>query len=829
MFLQDHNKTAFIYDDVHISYRVLMSRVVFYDSLYKIRKGDRVAVLSENRPEWIYAFYSAWKKGGITVPLDFALSVESLTEILKDCSPKVIFCSDKEEETVKKAVKKARLAVKILVFERMAMPTHIEFDDFTIPVSGSMEDLALIMYTSGTTGNPKGVMLTYNNLMASIESLVAMNMLRKNDILIGLLPFYHILPLQGLVVGTCVVGYTVVLVKSLAAEDILKALQKYRVTMFLGVPRLYELFHRGIMTKVNASPVGRVLFALASRIDSLSFSRALFKKVHDSFGGNVHAYLTGGAKMEPRIMDDLWHLGFKMVEGYGSTETAPLIAFNPFEKVKRGSVGIPMAGTSVKIVDDEIVVKGRNVMKGYYNNRRDTDRALRDGWYYTGDTGHIDDEGYLTVTGRKDDIIVLANGENINPEEVELSIMKLSPLVQDIGVTELNGQLAAFVYPNFDMFRKENIINIFETIKVKVIENYNRTAANYRRILHVKIVKDEFPKTRLGKLKRYMLKELLHDKHVRRDYDDEPVFREYAILKKFLREMKGFVPVKTDHLEIDLGLDSLDKVELQTFVERNFGLFLSDEEMASHATVLSMAELIRDGKVRVSNEEFNWGKILLQENTFRLPEGHLRLRGLRSFARLLLHWFFEIRVRGLESIPGNPFILVANHQSYLDVLILLTILPVELLENTYFLMKDNPRRSKILGFLSRGRNIIIVNIDRDLRGSLQKAARVLEKGKNLVIFPEGIRTRTGAMQPFKKLFSILSREFNAPVVPLAIKGAYALMPYGKVLPSRGCIEFIFSEEIYPGKMSYDKLTRKVESHIGAIVEALEGEKIGAKK
>ena len=201
------------------------------------------------------------------------------------------------------------------------------------------DEVAVIIYTSGTTGKPKGVMLTYNNLLTSINGIRKLEMITAEDRLLGILPFHHIFPLQGTIIAPLFTGSTSIMVKSLVAAEIMATMQKYKPTMFLGVPRLYEMFHGGLMTKVNASIVGKVLFRLSRSIGSLAFSRILFAKVQRAFGGSVRAYLTGGAKMDEKVARNLRALGFKLVEGYGLSETAPLVAFNPFDAVRPGSVG----------------------------------------------------------------------------------------------------------------------------------------------------------------------------------------------------------------------------------------------------------------------------------------------------------------------------------------------------------------------------------------------------------------------------------------------------------------------------------------------------------
>jgi len=499
MLIQRLDKTAFIYDDSETSYGELIDTIGTYSAILSVNRGDRVLLFSENRPEWIYAFYASWDQGGVNVPVDAGIETENLRYIVNDCDPAIIFCSAGTVDRALAAVEGARRKPEIIVFE------NIEYAKEGKPVSleaGDPTALAVIVYTSGTTGDPKGVMLTYDNLVSNIESLVKLEMFKPADRILGLLPFHHILPLQGIVIAPFFIGATVVYVKNLVAEAILEACQKHRVTMFLGVPRLYELFHTGIMKKVNANPVTRLLFRLARRINSRKFGHALFGAVHRRFGGHVHAFLTGGAKMDENVARDLWSMGFRLVEGYGLTETSPLLAFNPYGNIKLGSVGLPLRGSEVRIMEDEVVVRGRNVMKGYYNKPAETERAMRGGWFHTGDTGRFDGDGYLYLTGRKDEMIVLPNGKNINPEEIENRILRMSPMIKEIAVLQNEGQLTALILPDLASFTAEEIRNVLETLKWKVIDRYNSTVAGYKKILNFTLLKEELPKTRLGKMKQ---------------------------------------------------------------------------------------------------------------------------------------------------------------------------------------------------------------------------------------------------------------------------------------------------------------------------------------
>ncbi len=814
MMLADHDKTALIYRDEPISYTDLLTRVAAYASGYRIGKGDRVAICSENRPEWIYAFYSVWLNGGIPVPLDATAAPADLAVILDDSTPSAALCSSGCSRNVREAMTICRNAVPVLLFDDMPAPVP----GSGRPVSGGEPgDTALILYTSGTTGAPKGVMLSFDNLAACIEGISTLGMLVPGDRLIGLLPFHHIFPLQGTVIAPLCIGSSVVIVASLSSDDILAALQRHQVTMFLGVPKLYELFHAGIMRKIRASPAVRLLFMLVRLAGSNRPGRIVFGRIHRAFGGHVRAYLTGGAPMDRLVARDLWALGFRLVEGYGLTETAPLVAFNHFDRIRPGTVGRPMAGIEVKIEDGEVLVRGRNVMKGYYKNPAATAEKVRDGWFHTGDLGEFDSHGYLRVTGRTDDMIVLPNGKNISPEEIERRLVESSPYIREAGVFLRGGRLAAVVLPDFSALENDGVTTIRETIRWKVIDRYNTQVPGYRRVMDLVICHEELPRTRLGKLKRYLLDDFAKGDRPAAGRRAEPATREYQIIKKFLGSLSRTDVRPEHHLELDLGLDSLNRVELMVFIESAFGVAIDEQELAHTQTVEQLAGLVAGRRTRMDDMAVGWREILGAPVPSTVRSRVNLLRCVRFIARPLFRAYFKLRYRGINHLPDGPFIIAPNHQSFMDVLLIAIALPDKVLHDTFFLARESLARRAPVRYLMKKANVVFLNFERDLRSALGNAASVLASGRNLVIFPEGHRSRDGSIGPFKKTFAILSAELGIPVVPVAISGAYDALPKNGLLPRPGTIELAFLEPVQARGADYDAMAEKIRSIINRAV------------
>jgi long-chain acyl-CoA synthetase len=811
MFLKDHKKTAFIWKGEKISYNQFLRQVDRYASLLQHQEGSKVAIISENRPEWAYAFYAAWKKSFIPVPIDFMSEVEEIRYILEDCKPANVFCSRARLEKLRKAEHQLSYDPDILVFEELDPPDQGQ------PNFPEMEKdaTAAIIYTSGTTGSPKGVMLSFDNLLANIISISEdVPIYHRDHKILILLPLHHSYPLMGTLVVPVYVGATMAFSPSMATEDILQTLQKNEVTMIVGVPRFFNLVMKGIKEKINQSKLAKLLFKLAAGVNSIKFSRFLFKSVHDKFGGNIQIMPCGGAALDEELHRDYQTLGFEIYPGYGMTETAPLITFPRPGEVKIGSVGKPLNVNEVKIQDGEIITRGQNVMKGYYNRPEETDKVIRNGWLYTGDLGYFDDDGYLFITGRKKEIIVLPSGKNINPVEIEFKLEKITDYIKEIGVFMHHDLLQAVIVPDRAKLREDDVTDLEEYFKWQVIDNYNSGVAPYKQIKKFHLINEELPKTRLQKLRRFKLKDFVKDKQDQPEIKEEPEYKEYQLISDFIRKQVERDIFPNDHLDFDIGLDSLDKVSLQYFLKNTFGVEIKEIHLRENPTVQKLSEYIRDQSDKIKVELVNWQKILREKVNINLPESWFTQPLLKHIGKFLLRTYFKLDVNGLDNIPEAPYILAPNHQSFIDGLLVIVGMSNVQLRKTYFYAKEKHVKKPWIKFLARKNNVIVVNIGENLKLSLQKMAAVLKQNENIIIFPEGTRTKTGKVGSFKKAFAILSKELNTPIVPVAISGAYQALPPGAHLPNfKTKITVSFLRPIYPENKNPDELTGIVREKI----------------
>lgn len=815
IFVKDYNKTAIIYDDREYSYKEVILSAKSFSERINIKKEDRVIIFMENRPELLFSFLGIWNKQGTCVCLDGGFSGEELTYYIKDCKPKYIFTSRVNYEAAAKGLELAGMenSVEILVVDDI--PVDYIGDDLTIEI-GDKYFVSLILYTSGTTGNPKGVMLMFDNILINMEGLDEYKMFRTTDRVLALLPMHHIFPLLGAGVVPLGKGATIVFLKEVSSQAMVEALQKYKITFIIGVPKLWEMLHKKIMEKINGGKITKFIFKLAEKINSKNFSRKIFKKVHDGFGGNIRFFVSGGSKLDPQVSRDFLTLGIDVCEGYGLTETSPMISFTPTDEVVPGSAGKILTGVTVKIADDgEILAKGRNVMKGYYGRPDATAEVIdKDGWFHTGDLGEIKN-GLLYVTGRKKEMIVLSNGKNINPIEIEQWIMANTDLIKEMAIMDYEDKLTAVIYPDFYKLHEEGITNITETFKKGVIDKYNKQAASYKKVLDVKIVQEELPKTKIGKIRRFMLKDVINKKEEKVQNIVEPSTEEYKNISAFLKSIKNKPIIPNAHLELDLGLDSLDTVELLSHIEGTFGVKIDEQTFVEHCTVEKLAEYVEKHSNEMMNDtKMDWKEILSKDTEGELPKSNRIGKIIKFILKPAFLFFVKVKKEGLENIEKNePVIFAGNHQSFLDGFIVNQAVPNYVLDKTYYFADIKHFKKGYMKFMGENSNIIFVDINKNLVNSLQMLSKALRNGKNIVIFPEGTRTRDGKINNFKKFFAILSKELNIPIVPFVLDGAYEAYPPSSKYPKGGDVKVKFLEKIYPADMSYEEITEKVYNTI----------------
>ncbi|HBC28718.1 MAG TPA: long-chain fatty acid--CoA ligase [Prevotellaceae bacterium] len=817
--IKDYHKTAIIAGERKVSYAEMLRRVTLFARQTPQEAGARTVIFSKNREGWLYAFFSVWLNRGIAVPVDATSTVDELAYMLHDCRPACVWTTRKRLDTLRPAVEKAGISPRILLIEDFEHADDTGMEPADIRYDGP--DTALIIYTSGTTGSPKGVMLSFANLFANIrgvsDEVPIFNEHRRTMIL---LPLHHVLPLQGSMIAPIVRGGGVAICPSLSGKDVMDTLCRGQVSIVIGVPRLWTSIYTGIKKKLDAHLATRMLFSLCAKVGSRSLSRLVFGSVRKKMGGHIDYLVSGGAALDVEVGRGLRTLGLDVLEGYGMTETAPIIAFTRPGDIIPGCVGLPLPSVECKIVDGELCAKGPNVMQGYWGKPEETAKVIdADGYIHTGDLARMDEKGRIYITGRKKETIVLSNGKNVQPDEIEFKLEKNADLVREAAVVQDGDMLRAIIVPQEKWAFGKTEQEQEQTLKKLVLEPYNAASPGYKRVLGLFVYHGDLPRTRMEKLQRFKLKAILeagrHDCGTRDSQAVEPTYPEYQILKKYIQDEKHVPVHPTDHLETDLAFDSLDKVGLQDFIENTFGMKINADEMGGIANVTALAEMVVDGKTRMEVEQIDWHTLLARSaGHLTLPTASWRYPFHIRLARLFFRLYNRLSITGTENIPAHgPFILAANHQSYLDGLLVLTGLSRSTVSQCYFYAKEDHFRSAMRQRIARRHNVILME-RANLKDSILKMAEVLRQGKNVVIFPEGSRTHDGKVGAFKKTFAILSRELGVPVVPVRISGAYAAMPRGHALisPSHISVRYLPAVQPSPGK-DYGEQAEEIRSMI----------------
>jgi long-chain acyl-CoA synthetase len=831
------------------SYRDLVSSVASAARALAERgivKGDCLAILSENRPEWIFAYLATASLGAVIVPLDAQLTEKEVELLLANSGAKAVFVS---ATCTSKLPRNNQLAV--FSFDPGDGPQFNEMltahPDAAVPPSPAPAAPAALLYTSGTTGDPKGVMLSHGNLASNRDSVIQLKLIDQRDNLLCLLPLHHTYPAIACIFYALAVGAKVTILNSLKGPDILACMKETSVSVMLGVPQLFAGLRRAIFDEIQKKPVVvRLLVKMLLSMNGLfrktanvNAGKALFGKVHAMFGPALRLFASGGARLDPEVYTDMTRLGFTIIEGYGLTETSPVCTFNPLRKQKPGSIGIPVPGVEVRIANPdehgqgELAVRGPNVMLGYYQKPQETAEVVRDGWFYTGDLGFRDREGYFFINGRSKEMIVLPTGKKIFPDELE-KFYKQIPAIKEICLIQGERGLEAAVVPDFEYLRKMNLSNSRETIAFE-IEDLAKDLPPYKRISGLKIFKDPLPVTRLGKLKRGLVRDLYAKGGERAEkavQESDSNLLTDPVAKKLLACLGPFSAKKKivpdDNLELDLGLDSLARVELVVSLEKSLGIGLPEsfgsEIFTVKDAVLKLRELIASGPVKAGEHvRLTWAEILAQEpsdetkQTLSLESGlfcSIGKRLLKGFLKVFFKFYNRLSIRGIENLPKRgPYIIAPNHLSLADAPAVMASITWRIGAQTFYLGTTDYFGGPLTSRIAKSLQVIPVDMDTRLYGALQLSAYILRQGKILCVFPEGGRSRDGAIKEFKKGVGIIARELNVPVVPVAINGTYKMLAAGKNFPRPAKVSVSFGKPIYPGDSDYDGIVKRLYDEV----------------
>jgi long-chain acyl-CoA synthetase len=788
---------------------------------------DRAILLAPNSPDWLIACVALLRAGVVPVPVDSQMGGADLEHIVEDCGADWIFTTTVAAQRL--AELDIASSVRIVLLDEQGEGGDYWRDlcvDAPVVTAGvSPSDTAVIFYTSGTSGFPKGVPLTHENIVSNVSALLSLDIVAPDDCALLPLPLHHVYPFVIGLLTPLSLGMTIVVPSSLVGQHFFAALGEGQPSVLLGVPRLYESICSAIEQRFESK--GRVvarlfhgLLALATKLRAglnVDIGRALFWVVRRGVGPKLRLLISGGSSLDPGIAAKLEGLGFRLAAGYGLTETSPILTFRSPQMRGEGHVGQALPGVELRVADaesqfehGEVQAKGLNVFSGYLNLPEKTAESFTaDGWFRTGDLGFFDSAGFLRLSGRASSMIVMPGGENVDPEKIEQQLEQ-SAWIREIGILEHEGQLAGVVVPSVELARDQDTHGIDQAIRAELTQ-LSRELASYQRLSDFVIDQSPLPRTRLGKLRRKELISRYLELNEAGGHGPEPGLSPRASLAPLDRELledriaasvwewlgerfEGQYITPDTHVQLDLGVDSLEWLNLTLEIRNRIGIDLTDEAVGRIETVRDLLQeatgsseagelagdvisLLREPDLLITDEERKW----------------LEPRGLRSgfldaiaaaAAAVSMRLWFRFRASGIENLPAEaPFLIAPNHLSALDPIAVGAAIGSRRFKETYWggwvgiLYKG-----RISSAFSHAMRILPVEPRSGPISNLALAAVVLHRGHNLVWFPEGERARGGELLRFRPGIGLLLLAQRVPVVPVWIEGAGRALPPGKLLP-----------------------------------------------
>lgn len=746
-----------------------------------IKSQDKVALWLPNSPWWAVCYFGIILQGAIVIPIDFAGGEKRAETIVKLSGAKLIIQSHYKFEKIEQT---ANLGLKTVIIEDLVFLLK-SLNPIKKIIHQKPTDICEIVYTSGTTGDPKGVVLTHKNIVSNILAACS------HISLLGRFNFLSVLPLSHMFEQT--VGFLIPLYRGdkiiyprvIKPSSIMEAFKEENIAAILVVPKLLSLLKNTVERELSEKGlIGLLRFTLTRKI--------IANLIQKKFGANFQMFISGGAALGLDVFKFWKELGFRVVEGYGLTECSPIVSANTFEEQIPGSVGKPLCNVKVKLDHNELLVKGENVFPGYYKNPQDSEEAFKDGWFRTGDYVDIDDKRNIFIKGRKKDVIVNASGINVYPDEVEAVINKITDVKDScvVGLDKGEGEEVHAVL----LLRNPNIK------AEEIIRLANERLDSLTQITGFSVWKDyDFPRTTTLKIQKFKVKEKLLNKDTKTNSQlskDILIALIANVCKKSEEEIK-----ENSILTEDLGLTSLERLELINYLEQEYRVDLEDTIINQKTTVSDLRKLL-DKRGKIKKQRGLW---LWINNRFG--------RGIREFLDIafhkpISHLFFDLDIYGLlnlEKIKG-PVVFIANHVSYLDQPAIMYSLPAHIRYRTasatreefFFSEKEtliSGLRKILFPYSMIGFNTFLLPQKSGFRKSLSYMGKLIDNKINILVFPEGERSRTGKLASFMQGLGLIVKELQVPVVPIRILGMEKVFPRGAIFPKKGKCGVIFGKPI----------------------------------
>jgi long-chain acyl-CoA synthetase len=830
-----------------------------------VGRGDRVVLVSENRPEWGITYFGILSAGATVVPVDPQLTTQEIVNIARRAEAKFCLISEqvhKDCPELEQGLRQARLSSRLhSLAEAMAGDPSQPDGIGQVRRTAAPDDVASLIFTSGTTGQPKGVMLTHRNFASLVAKLASVFDIGVGDGLLSVLPLHHTFEFSCGFLTPFSRGAEVTYLDELTADRLGEVFETGRVTAMIGVPAVWQLLHRKITQELAAKPpiVEQAIKTLMSAHGELRNSRnvnlgkLLFWPVHRKFGGRMRFLVSGGSALPDEVHQAFHELGFDLAEGYGLTETAPVLTVaEAGNKRKPGTVGRPLGGIELKIDSPdesgvgEVIARGPNVMAGYFGDREATEAVMVDGWLHTGDLGRLDADGNLYLLGRKKDVIIDASGKNVYPDELEELYGKHEHIkeLSIVGLPDDSGgeKVACLCVPDYkDRPRDE--------VRREIDEHFRRISADmpfHRRVKVLRLWEGELPRTSTRKVRRKLvIEELQRLERVSASAEKaRGKVTAHGELAQWLYPLIAEVAQKPvsavrpeSKLQADLGFDSLMVTELSVALEQAGVPPVALEDLTKLETVDELRKLITSTGRHVSAGPRARERAPAAEKGESLelevpePVAHLG-RALVHFGQKVLYGgVFDVEVIGRAFIPQNQsFLVAANHSSHLDMGLVKIALGDQGERLTALAARDYFFDTRLKrAWFENFTNLVPMDRKGSLRESLRLAGESLNQGYNLLIFPEGTRSTTGEMGEFKPTLGYLALTHGVDILPMYLEGTHEALPKGRIFPKRKNLKVRIGPVVSHAELrrltqgmarseSYRYVTRVVEEMVRALAE-----------
>lgn len=840
-FFSDHIHSSsdfLVYDDGYRTYTYTYGKVAHAADQFSSRlvredfkPGDRIVIWSENRPEWVVALWGCWLARCVVVPVDYRTSPDLLTRIGAIVEARIVLVGNEVPSVADGDFEEWRLTELLADAQRNGPASSYELEGEEYgSADSSGAQLAEIIFTSGATAEPKGVQLTHHNILANVTP-VEREVLKYRRYAAPFFPlrFLNLLPLShmfGQAMATFVPpmlrGVTVFM-RGYNPSEIISQIHSQRISVLVCVPKMLEVLREHVVRlapELNEAPA-------ATEHVVVRWWR--YRRVHRMFGFKFWAFVVGAAPLDPELETFWSRLGFLVIQGYGLTETAPIVTLNHPFRTKRGTVGRPIAGVEVKIAaDGEILVRGENVTSGYYGAPGATTAAFEDGWFRTGDIGAMDASGRLTVRGRKKEMIVTLEGLNVFPEDVERVILDVR------GVRD-----AAVVGAMVDGKERVHAVLILDpgTEASHVARDANARLENHQRVRSFSVWPgDSLPRTEgTQKLRRRELRQWVAGSAGNLRFEPSSSERNArALIGRFVFDRE----VTNETTLAELGLSSIEKIELMMVFEQELDRSVDEQAFENAATVGDLEALVKPLDLpedspkplgsRIQAKDFpTWNR--------KWPARTIRRLSLAGFLLPLTRAFAWITVDGLDRLPAKtvPVIYAANHQSHMDGPVILAALPAARRDRVataaakeffapHFHPQNHSRQRRVTSSITYYLASLLFNVfplpqrEAGAREAIKHVGDLIGEGASVLIFPEGRRTRTGAIDRFQPGIGMIATRLHVSVVPVRLEGLDRILHISWRMARPGRARVTFGEPLVLRGDDYPALAQQVEDAVKAL-------------